>query len=336
MAFTFVTYTDITPSTYNTWTDVDVSALVPSNAVMVMLYAKTVTNFGENFGVRKKGSTDNRITNLCGYAGGVPYHLDAWIGLDENRVFQAYISKGAELWQSLWLKGYATDDDVVMFDDGVDLSPTINDYYDIDISAYVAEGDDCIGAIFEIDTGANNAYKFSIRKNGSSDDFFHRVLFHNAFLFVSPVDEGFVCEGKRDNTAVKFYLLGYVKSGILFHDPAIDFGATTGGWSWKDLTALPNSNVGALIEQVGIDTLGSGYGLRKNGYTGTGIVYGINMMHTMIAIDSDSNSIIEAYISADTVDLYLRGEFGYFGGQPIWKRYGGVPNSRDHLGYRMY
>lgn len=316
MAFTFINYTDVTPGVYNAWTDVDVSAYVPATAKMVMLYVKTThPSIGEAFGVRMKGSTDNRTRNII--AGGTSFHNNAYIGIDTNRVFQAYITNDGILYQSIWLLGYATDEDVVMFENAKDMTLSSTGAYEtMNVASYVNSGDECIGAIFEVmvDSAAQDLFDFTIRAYGSTDDFYYGTAMHQAFGFMSKVTDG-LCEGKREHADIKFYLVGYIKAGMLFYENALSITITS-DITWRD-SSLPNSNIGGLFEVVGLNVGWTKIGLRKNGYTGSDIVSCNNSNHYQLAIDSDANKIFEYNATPagggyGTVYLYLRAEFGKY------------------------
>ncbi|GAI62390.1 unnamed protein product, partial [marine sediment metagenome] len=92
--------TEITPSTPSSWEDVDVSSYVPSGATGVILHI--VNNHlasGEHVGVRKNGSTDDRHSDFTPSA-----HFGAAIGVDTNRVFEAYVESTTNI--DIYLIGY--------------------------------------------------------------------------------------------------------------------------------------------------------------------------------------------------------------------------------------
>jgi len=277
---------DATPETANEWTDVDVSAYVPSGATGVIL--ELVTTDAYAVGLRKKGSTDNRTNAIY------PSHCWAAIGVDANRVFQAYIGSTTQV--VIALCGY-TMSGVTFFTNAYDKSiSTVGAWTDIDCSA---EAPNAIGLIFEVKEGSSVKY-MGLRKNGSSDDRTSQTYNHSTFGAIIGCDESQVCEGYVSHTWVKFFLVGYITDGAVFNTNATDVSITKGGW--KDLPALPaGANMGFIEVASPSDFL---YGLNKKGAEGT---YWNGYFHPWAFVACDDDGLIQGDISNNNVDFFLVG-----------------------------
>lgn len=287
---TFITPVDVTPSASGAWTDIDISSHLPGGASIAVLHITNEYASALSFGLRKNGSTDNRINTVRQTS-----HIWGFAGLDENRIFESYLQNAS--YQKIYLVGYY-DSSAIAFTNAVDKSlGTANSWLDIDISSNTGT-DTATGALFEIISTTTST--FGLRKNGSTDD---RVAGSNNHVFaVVGVDENEVCEGKISATTHDFFLVGYVKSGSTFNTNATDISLSTIG-SWTDLSALPEGAVGAYIE-VHSTAYGS-YGLRKNGSSED--VYLLTPKKLWAVVECDSNRIIEGKVSSTETDFYVTG-----------------------------
>src|SRR3989304_5947055 len=82
-----------TPGSTGAWVDVDCSADIPSGAsgVILELYNTTASKIAG--AVRKNGSTDGQTNHSIVQNG----HTFTLIGVDANRVFEAYITSGVQI-----------------------------------------------------------------------------------------------------------------------------------------------------------------------------------------------------------------------------------------------
>lgn len=106
---------DVTPSTTGSWVDVDVSAYIPEGSTGVILKIMNTGTATYNVGVRKNGSSDNfglYIPNT--------YARHAFVGVDSNRIFEAYIGSTSV---KIYLAGYC-DSAVDFFTNAVDKTPS--------------------------------------------------------------------------------------------------------------------------------------------------------------------------------------------------------------------
>ena len=279
----------VTPGTAGSWQDVDVSSYVPEGATGVILhYTNNYASADYNLGLRKNGSSDDRHPDLHRYS-----HGWAAIGIDANRVFEAYVENKTRL--DIYLVGYTVAG--VTFKTNADdksLSST-NSWLDIDCST---EASNAIGLIFEVGGGSDWAYGF--RKNGSSDNRYNWG-YKRAFPLIG-CDASQICEGYIENTDVDFFLVGYITDGATFNTNATDVSLSTTG-SWLDLSALPSGANLGFIEII--TTSIYSYGLRKNG-SSEDLYYNI-AYHTSGIVECDAGQVIEGKIANVGVDFFVVG-----------------------------
>lgn len=291
----FITPVRITPGTAGSWQDVDVSAHIPAGSTGVILHVfKNYSAISYDFGLRKKGSTDDRHNTL--YSDG---HLWAAVGVDGNRVFQCYTGHITRV--DAYLVGYFGSE-AVFFDNAVDKSLAgTGSWDDIDISANTG-ADTAIGAIFDV-VGVWQK-NLGLRNNGSSDNRLSAVSEH--IWAVIGVDGAEICEGQIADAGIKFWLVGYLKSGATFNTNATDI-ALGGVGSWTDLAALPAGGIGGIIE-VFTSSYTYDYGLREKGSAED--IYGrAPYARAWAMVEADNNRLIEGKISNTGMDFYLVGYF---------------------------
>lgn len=289
MGVTWINPTKITPLIASSWTDVDVSSYVPIGTTGVLLHIEFISD-GLEFGARKNGSTDDRHIEHY-YAS----HTGFSIGVDENRILELYVESITDI--NVYLTGYF-DSCAVFYTNAINISlNTTGSWTDIDINV----NDDAIGAIIEVyNTSYNVNYLYGLRKNGSTDDRYAYFL-GKTTAFIG-LDENEIFEGKINNVGVDFYLTGYIKSGVTFLTNATDLSLSSTG-DYNDLTALPNDATGGFIE-CSTPTKYS-YALRKNGSSED--IYRDLIKHEWIAVECDSNQLIEGKIANTAVDFFLTG-----------------------------
>jgi len=295
MAQTFypITPVEVTPGTASAWTDVDVSAYVPSGATGVILHCVNTYTTQYDFGLRKNGSTDNRINELRQSS-----HCWAAIGVDANRVFEAYVENTTYI--DIYLVGY-TMSGVTFFTNAYDKSLSSTGAW-TDITCNT-EAPSAIGLIFEVGITTTD-YNMGLRKNGSTDNRTAITRNHYTFGVIIGCDTSRICEGYVSNTAFKFYLVGYITDGATFNTNATDISLSSTG-SWLDLAALPaNANMG-FIEVNDATSGGYNYGLRKNGSSEN--IYRIARYHPWAFVECDSSQIIEGEIANTAVDFFVVG-----------------------------
>lgn len=293
MAITWIDPVEITPETSGSWQDVDLSAYIPTSATGVMLhFANSSTGSGYSVGFRKNGSTDDRADNLYTNS-----HMCCAIGVDSQQIVEIRVFSTTAI--ESYLVGYF-EDESVFFTNATEKAPSsTNTWLDCDISGQTSD-DTAIAAIWEI-IQLSGLYNCGLRKNGSTDNRTQCAHRDHSGAIIG-VDENEVCELYRSSTNVKFYLVGYIKSGAVFLTNATDLSLSTTG-TWLDLSALPSGAYGGFIEVHSSGTYR--YGLRKNGSSEE--IYRRVYRHLWFFVECDEDQIIEGKIENTGADFYLVG-----------------------------
>jgi len=291
MAQTFfpITPTEVTPSTAGSWQDVDASGSVPAGATGVILHIVNNTAADSRYiALRKNGSTDDRLEELA-----ITSHFWAMIGVDANRVFEAYVQSTTEI--DIYVVGYTTAG--VTFKTNADNKSlgSTGSWTDIDCST---EAPNAIGLIFETCNTYWAGKEFGLRKNGSSDDRHGDVNIGGAVI---GCDASQICEGYIEVTYVDFFLVGYITDGCTFNTNATDVSLGSAG-SWLDLASLP-SGAGMGIIEVLRGTSSESFGLRKDG-SSEDLYY--DTRHCWGIVEAAS-LIIEGKIETTDVDFFVVG-----------------------------
>lgn len=289
----WVTITAVTPGTTGSWQDCD-NAVVPDNSVGVVVRLTNNNSTSQAIGLRKNGSTDNRIDTIVPNS-----HMWAAIGCDASGIFEAYVGTSV----TVEVFGYFDGNDEVFFTNGVDKSTaSTSSWVDVDVSGDTG-ADTAIGVFFEWSTSASNP-NCNVRKNGSTDARTGNRIRKHLWGSIG-VDGSEIFEQWIDDATVDLFIVGYVKSAATFHTNAID-RSLSGTASWTDLTALPAGATGAIYEvSAGQDLT---YGFRKNG-SSENISNKVSLEQAYGIIDCDESGIVEGIISSTTVDFF---EIGYF------------------------
>ena len=296
MAQTFfpITPVEVTPGTAGEWTPVDITAHLGADAgsaTGAILHLVNNSWSARNIGLRKNGSTDDRHADLVNKT-----HCWAAIGVDSNDILEAYVESTTDI--DIYLVGY-TKSGVTFKTNADDKSlAATGDWTDIDCST---EAPSATGLIWEITASA--AYQFGLRKNGSSDDRHIDTDDHRCFGAIIGCDASQICEGYIENTAVDFYLVGYITDGCTLNTNATDVSLGSTG-SWLDLSALPSGANMGFIEVITTDGAYN-YGLRENGSSED--IYYHPALHPWGIVDCDASQIIEGEISNTDVDFFVVG-----------------------------
>lgn len=306
MALTFITETEITVSSANSWVDVDVSALVPASAVGIMVYINNTNGSAAYIaGIRKNGSTDDRKGYIEGSG-----HTWQYVGLDGSRIFEAY--SGNTTYVNIFVQAYFESADAVFNTNATDIGATTS-YADYDLNV----GDSAKGVILEcVNSHASNDYPFFVRNNGSTDDFYigttsgARLINGTTKEYcVVGVDANEIYEVKVGHaTYINVYVTAYLKGNFYFYVNMSNLSLTTTG-AWTDLTALPTTYgtpSAGFINQYNAGGTKYEYGLRKNGSTSTPYLYRMNTYNTAL-VECDVNGLIEGIIANRDEDFYLTG-----------------------------
>lgn len=294
MAITWITPVDVTPSTTAQWVDIDVSSYIPSGATGVMLHLVSDV-YTYAMGCRKNGSTDDRHTGM-----GADRHCWMAIGVDANRVFEAYI--GNDTYQTIKVVGYFAAESSFKTN-GIQYQPnSALVWEDFNISSDTG-ADTAVAAIWELDAPVD-LYALGFRKNGSTDNRTNSILYHGCMGAIVGVDSSEICEAYvGDVTDIDIFLVGYIKEAVSMNANATDLSLSSTG-SWLDLAALPSGATGGFIE-VKCGSTAYGFGLRKNGSTEN--IYEKVYSHAWGMVQCDTSQLIEGYIANTAVDFFLVG-----------------------------
>jgi len=296
MAITWLTPSAIAMgNTVNTWIDMDVSASVPAGATGVVLHVRGAASSVRTFGVRKKGSTDDR-TGLI-----QSNYSNAWtiVGVDNDRVFQ--ITRNAND-TYLYLVGYTTDETSIFENSLEKVLGSAATWTDIDISADTGSNK-AIGVIVEIKNTTSSSGNWGIRKKGSTDEYYYLIIENGITWAFIGVDDNEVLELKVADVGIKAYVIGYFTKDVVFNTNGTDISLTqTGGY--YDLPALPSGATGGFIQVCG-PTQTRSYAIRKNGTTQE--FYGYVTRMAWAAVECDEDGLLEGRISNTAGRFYLSG-----------------------------
>jgi len=303
--FTPITPTEVTPGVAGSWEDVDCSALIASGATGVIIHwenADPTTN--RDLGLRKKGSTDDRHDDVVANS-----HGWAWVGVDEDRYFQAYVSTVTD--QHIWVVAYTTVG-APFFMNGKDRSLTgTGAWTDIDLAAA------CPGAklimVETVSTYVNS--KYGVRKNGSTDDRYQNVCFHSWAIIGCDDDQ--VIEGYISSTDVDFFIVGYATEGVSMRTNGVNVSPTAdGAYHVVDCSDYaPGANM-IFFEVINTNTEGEtgagevAYAIRKNGstediYRNCGLTTYTG--HYFAAVECDEEQKVEIKLEDAAVQIWLLG-----------------------------
>ena len=291
MAQTFfpITPTEFVPGGTGSWRDMDVSSVVPEGATGVILHVVDTASTNYYIGLRKNGSTDDRHAKM--------YRCHWWaaIGVDANRIFEAYVGSTSAI--DIYVVGYTMSG--VTFKTNADdksLGST-GSWQDIDCST---EAPSAIGLIWEIQ-GSLSDVAFGFRKNGSSDDRHSNGREHRSFGAIIGCDASQICDGYIGATSIDFFLVGYITDGCTFNTNATDV-SLGGTGTWTDLSALPSGAKMGFIEVTDGD---NDYGLRKDGSSEN--IYTDANEHSWGIVECDASRIIEGKIANTGTDFFVVG-----------------------------
>jgi len=185
-----------TISVDSTWTDIDFSADIPASALGVILLIREDDE--HNFGLRNDGCTDNlytlsKMTSLA---------VGAIMGCT-SRVVEYYAADASYTY--IYLLGYITSAALATF-----TTVTKTDYSTATVGSYTDLTALPAGAavgIFEAGYTGSTTYQMALRKNGSSFDQYKYISGRQWFTVEGDSER--LVEGKIENAAVDFYLVGY-------------------------------------------------------------------------------------------------------------------------------
>lgn len=181
------------------WNNADVSAITPVGTVGVILEYSEDDIAVRAAGLRKNGSTDNRLNEINQNS-----HFFAVVGVDAARIFQYY----------------ATDNRVKIKVIGYIISGASFDTNATDKSITGAGAWKNITgltantwSIFEV-VGNATTYDYGFRRNGSIEDRYQENDSQRAWA-IAPTDANGVLQAEISNNAQDFFKIGYLDSTII-------------------------------------------------------------------------------------------------------------------------
>lgn len=180
-----------TLSTPNVWEDVDISAnLDPGDSAIAAMLQIVMSN-SYTWGVRKNGSSDNRLkaaTSAC----------FALVGVDGANILEANVSNVLGTFPVI---GYLKSGGVLNTDANDRSLGSTGSYADLTALPAGARS-----GVYEITSGVlGQAY--GLRKNGSALDNYDNMIYHR--FEIVECDENQLVEGKISATGVDFFEMGY-------------------------------------------------------------------------------------------------------------------------------
>lgn len=188
------------PSIAAAWTDWDISSLTSTDtAIAAICFTYNHSSSPRNVGYRKNGSTDNRTHDVDGYSitGAVV------VGVDGSEILEYYRESS---FIDPHITGYITAG-VTMNTDATDISlGTTGSWADLS-----SLGSD-IDGIFVEAVSSTADYAWGLRPDGDADfaGNYGDISRQHGWGIAGAVSD--VVEGKIENTAVDFYLLGVIDS----------------------------------------------------------------------------------------------------------------------------
>lgn len=234
---TFLTPIDVTPSTINSWEDVD-EASVPDGATGVILRASGLGPTNANIGARENGSTDGKREGLRNGITDSSTYL--FCGVDGSGIFEVWVQSTSDL--KMELVGYFGNEATFFTNSVSKTIASTTSWLDIDISSDTG-GDTATAGIFQV---ISDSADIGMRNNASTDASFGDSPNTNGDIqgFIIGVDGSEICEGYKEVSAGVFWLQGYLTSGVTMRVNGTDV-EPSGSGSYEDQTV--GGNAGAII-----------------------------------------------------------------------------------------
>jgi hypothetical protein len=283
---------DKSQTTTGAWTDLDLSSELPAGAVAAIFEVFNLAAVWRSWGLRKKGSTDDRYGDL---GGGL--HVYFIVGVDSNRKCQFKIESN-EI--DFYLVGYLSSGTAET--NGIDRSLGVTGAYTDITEAGAPSG--ATGAFVEFDTTEYWKY-YAARKNGSAWDKYCLVPANKCAIFVG-VDGNKKWEGKIEAVTHDFYTLGYFVPGIV-EKTSSDTGAGVDAESGV-LASLNQSDTGSGIDALsdlmaaianaetgaGVDAILESLASRVESETGVGVDVLVSILKAIAKYSSDTGVGVDA------------------------------------------
>ncbi|RLG33686.1 hypothetical protein DRN97_04400, partial [Methanosarcinales archaeon] len=232
--------------------------------------------------------------------------LFGFVGVDANRKCQGYIENTNVKFK---LVGY-TYSDADFFTNAYDKSlSTTGSWQDITCSE-VPDG--AVAAIFEVvNSSSTTDYEFGLRKKGSTDDRHLDLVGNRHVFFIIGLDSSKTCQGYIQDTAIDFYLIGYLTSGQAQTNGIDRSLSTTGSYVEIDESSDAPSSATGIFGELHLSSSGYKTAFRKKGAS---YDYYYRTYHKLgFAVGLDTNKKWESKIEDTSVDFYILGYFAYSG-----------------------
>ena len=303
-----------TPGNQNDWISVDASSFVPVGATGVLLQVVADPATDYIYGVRRGDVTRCWMissNSLCSLA---PSRTTARAGtqrfliapLDTRRTFEIWTGSTTVTTYAIGYTGKSTRYFTPTSDlDPVDLTWSSGVWEDVDIASSTGTNT-AIGAIVTVINTFASDQEFSLRKKGSTDDFYYKIDGRAANTFLVGVDGSEVFQA-RITSAIQLWLRGYVIDGAVFFTNVQDLSTgTTGSYVDTDITShisSDNAN-GAILEIVNTDHAGHQTAIRRQGTT-----YELykTMYHQGAFTGINGNDMFQQKIASTNQDVKLVG-----------------------------
>jgi hypothetical protein len=303
---------EITFSTDDAWTDVDVTSYLGDSAGDVAGVFLLLVNTGANSdtGVRKNGSTDSALWHIINDS-----KVHIFVGVDSNDIFELYFDLSSG--QDVYIAGYYTNDEA-SFDTNltaIENTPQDATWKDVDISSETG-AETALAAMILIDQPNNGVnVTWGLRENGSTDSIkitngTGDIGTYSGLGSVISVDSNeifeMVLEDVSQPSPVKVYLSGWITDNFTGFTNAKDYSETTTG-SYQDVdwsSDIPADNHVAYYQLAG--AFGITYSIRSNGDTDD-LYYTTNGEKGFGIVGIDSSRYSEQKIETTSADLYLMG-----------------------------
>lgn len=229
-----VNATDISLSTTDSWQDIDLSAIVPTEAAGAIIEVVNTGTVGTYSGM-VRGKEDTR-DYMADTENGLIYpssHRWQVVKIDGSRLIQGFI-ENADI--DFKLLGYTIGSDPSYFSLPSDITPgTTSAWTTVDLSGVVDS--DADGAILLIDNTDNNARDYGVREVGSSFATTDRELgpYENTMYMVG-IDGSDQFDIYIENSNIKVYLVGQTKGSVVYYTDDVAVADPTLG-SWQQLDA---------------------------------------------------------------------------------------------------
>jgi len=295
---TFIDPVDVSPSTLNTFVDIDVSAHVPVTATGVMVRIVNTAAVTTLVFVRPNGSTSWPTLEL--EAG---THTMIQCGV-VSQIFEIYSDNAGLIF---YIEGFFESDAEFYINPPVVSTNVASTWTDVDISTYTSGAP--VAAMLVVNSTNYNLKFIGHRVKGSTDNF-SNAPYGGAGMIVGVDASQTYQEYQSWAGGCDVWLMGVILSDYVPHVNRINRALATTG-AYTNLPALPAGAIGAsyYIDNTAPAT-NRKFNLRKEGASRPDLYYKLRDASHLIS-ELNSSQICEGKIESTNVDFW---EIGYFEG----------------------